>query len=65
MNQDALRLQLINLLDFGMKLGAIAKNINISTIDLSRFKNGHIYLTRENAEKLERFLGEINIPESI
>lgn len=60
MDQDILRLQFAKVLDFGMKLGAVAKNINVNVMDLSRFKNGNAYLTRENAEKLESFLKRID-----
>jgi len=44
---------------------SISKATNISKIDLSRFKNGQIYLVESDLEKLKRFLDQINIPTSI
>lgn len=62
-DQDLLRINLLKLLNFGMKLNSIAERVEITAIDLSRFKNGQIYLKRENAERLSSFLDEIKIPD--
>lgn len=62
-DQDLLRINLLKLLNFGMKLNSIAERVDITAIDLSRFKNGQIYLKRENAERLSNFLEKIKIPE--
>lgn len=63
MNQDILRNQFIDILQLGMKLGAIAKMSNVKPNDLSRFKNGHAYLKRECAERLQAYLEKVVIPQ--
>ena len=50
-------------LSLGMKLSAIAERTKINAIDLSRFKNGQIYLKKDNAERLHNYLKKVNIPE--
>lgn len=62
MNQDILRIQFIDILQSGMKLGAIAKMSNVKPNDLSRFKNGHAYLKRESAERLKEYLDKVVLP---
>lgn len=62
MNQDLLRIELIKLIDFGMKLNSIAKKVNIDATELSEFKNGFRYLKRDNAERLDALLKQISIP---
>lgn len=62
MNQDILRMHLIDIVKFGMKLNAIAEKANVDEGDLSSFKNGHKYLKKENAEKLKALLDQIVIP---
>ena len=52
MDQDLIRIHLIKILSLGMKLSAIAERTKINAIDLSRFKNGQIYLKKDNAERL-------------
>lgn len=63
MNQDILRNQFIDILQFGMKLGAVAKAANVNPNDLSRFKNGHAYLKKDNAERLKDYLDNVVIPQ--
>jgi len=65
MNQDLLRINLINLIDFGMKLNSIARKTNISDGELSSFKTGFKYLKKDDAERLEALLKQISIPENI
>ena len=48
MDQDLIRIHLIKILSLGMKLSAIAERTKINAIDLSRFKNGQIYLKKVN-----------------
>ncbi len=63
MDQDLIRIHLIKILSLGMKLSAIAERTKINAIDLSRFKNGQIYLKKDNAERLNNYLEKVNIPE--
>jgi len=65
MNQDLLRIEMIKLVDFGMKLNSIAKKANISDNELSLFKNGFKYLKKDDAERLDALLKQIQIPENI
>lgn len=44
MNQDLLRIQLIRLINFGMKLNSIAKKAKISDSELSSFKIGRAHV---------------------
>ncbi|MEY8336320.1 hypothetical protein AALB53_25210 [Lachnospiraceae bacterium 47-T17] len=63
MNQDLLRIDLIKLVRFGMKLNSIAQKVNINDSELSSFKNGFKYLKRDDAERLDALLKQISIPE--
>lgn len=65
MNQDLLRIDLIRLLDFGMKLNSIAKKVNISDNELSSFKTGFKYLKKDDAERLDALLKQISIPANV
>ena len=65
MDQDLLRINLIKLVDFGMKLNAIAKKANISDKELSSFKTGFKYLKRDDAERLSMLLEQISVPENV
>lgn len=62
MDQDILRNHFIDILQSGMKLGAVAKAINVNPNDLSRFRNGHAYLKKDNAERLKEYLDNVMIP---
>lgn len=64
MNQDLLRIDLIKLVSFGMKLNSIAQKVNINDRELSSFKNGFKYLKKDDAERLNNLLEQISIPES-
>ena len=65
MNQDLLRIQLIKLINFGMKLNSIAKKAKISDGELSSFKTGFKYLKKDDAERLDMLLKQISIPEDV
>lgn len=65
MNQDLLRIDLIKLVSFGMKLNSIAQKVNIKDSELSSFKNGFKYLKKDDAERLSNLLGQISIPEKV
>lgn len=62
MNQDLLRIELIKLVNFGMKLNSIAKKANINDNELSLYKNGFKYLKKDDAERLDALLKQISIP---
>ena len=60
MNQEELRKKLIEVVNFGLKVNAISERTKINSVDLSRFKNGHIYLKKDDSEMLEKFLDQIS-----
>lgn len=63
MNQDSLREKLNSIVASGLTAKAIAKNTGISTDNLSRFKNGHICLVADDADRLEEYLNKVVIPQ--
>jgi hypothetical protein len=65
MNQDLLRIELLRLIDFGMKLNSLAKKANINDRELSAFKTGFKYLKKDDAERLDALLKQISIPKII
>lgn len=65
MNQEKLREKLSSVISLGLSASSISKVTNISRIDLSRFKNGQIYLIDSDADSLERYLELVKIPTSI
>lgn len=65
MDQEELREKLLSTVSSGLSANAISKVTNISKIDLSRFKNGQIYLIDSDLEKLNRYLEQVKIPTSI
>lgn len=65
MNQDSLRQKLQEIVSSGLSAVAISKVVNISTLDLSRFKNAQIGLIDADAQRLERYLDKVQIPTSI
>lgn len=62
MNQEELREKLNNIIAAGLVAKAIAKKVNISVDNLSRFKNGHICLLKNDADRLEKYLNQVVIP---
>ena len=62
MYQDELRNRLSQTISNGLSASAISKTTDISTIDLSRFKNGQICLIELVAERLEEYLDKVVIP---
>ena len=65
MRQEELRSRLSDIIALGLSAVAVSKATNISKIDLSRFKNGQINLIDSDIEKLQKYLEQIKIPESI
>ena len=62
MNQELLRMKLNAIVASGLVAKAIADKTGIATDYLSRFKNGHICLCSEDAERLETYLDRVVIP---
>lgn len=63
MNQDRLREKLNSIVASGLTAKAIAKKTDISTDNLSRFRNGHICLVADDAERLKVYLDKVVIPQ--
>ena len=62
MDQEGLKLKLINVIDSGLNARAIAKKINITYEILAKFKQGRLYLAPKDYEKLESYLDKVVIP---
>lgn len=65
MNQEELREKLNTIIANGLVAKAISERTGIGMDYISRFKNGHICLCKNDAERLERFLDMVVIPEGI
>ena len=63
MNQEELREKLNSIIANGLVAKAIAEKTKIGTDYLSRFKNGHIYLCPNDAERLSSYLDKVVLPE--
>ena len=61
--QEDLRNKLSAIISNGLSASAIAKATNITTIDISRFKNGQICLTESVADRLKSYLDKVVIPD--
>lgn len=62
MGKELLRDRLNNVIKSGLTAKSISLKTGIATDILSRYKNGHIGLTYEDAEKLNEFLDKVIIP---
>ena len=62
MDQEGLKLKLINVIESGLNARAIAKKINITYDILAKFKQGRLYLAPKDYEKLESYLDMVVIP---
>ena len=60
--QEDLRNKLSAIISNGLSASAIAKATNITTIDISRFKNGQICLIESVADRLKAYLDKVVIP---
>ena len=65
MNQDELRSKLNAIIANGLIAKVIAERTGIGMDYISRFKRGHICLCQKDADRLERFLNGVVIPESV
>ena len=62
MDQEKLKMRLINIVESGLYARAIANRTNINYDILAKFKQGKLYLTPGDAEKLEAYLDKVVIP---
>ena len=62
-DNDSVRSKLIDIMDQGLLLKAIAVNVGISESELSRFKNGVNVLKESDVEILSEYLNEVHIPQ--
>lgn len=65
LNQEDLRDKLITTAQNGLTMLSVSKKIGISSSILSQFKNGKVWLTRNDAEKLDRYLSKVYIPTEV
>lgn len=63
LNNDSTRNKLIEIINQGLMLKAIALNVGIDVNDLSRFKGGMECLKQSDVEILSEYLNEIHIPQ--
>lgn len=62
-NNDSVRKKLIEIIDQGLLLKAIALNVGIDVNDLSRFKGGMECLKQSDVEILSEYLNAVVIPQ--
>ena len=62
MDQKELREKLVAIVEPGLASKAIASKTGIATDILSRFKNGHVCLCKEDSVKLSAYLDKVVIP---
>lgn len=62
-NNDLARNKLIEIINQGLRLKAIALNVGIDANDLSRFKGGMDNLKPSDVEILSEYLNEVHIPQ--
>lgn len=62
MNQKELREKMNTIVLSGLSCKAISTKTKIAPDILSRFKNGHVCLCQDDAERLEAYLDKVNIP---
>lgn len=60
--QENLKNKFISIVKAGLSAKSIAECTGIDYKDLSRFKNGHIYLCDSDAKRLEEYLDKVVIP---
>lgn len=62
-DNDSVRSKLIEIINQGLMLKAIALNVGIDVNDLSRFKGGMECLKQSDVEILSEYLNEVHIPQ--
>lgn len=63
MFQEELKNKFISIVQAGLSAKSIAGYVGIDYKDLSRFKNGHIYLCEADAKRLQAYLDKVVIPQ--
>lgn len=63
MFQEKLKSKFISVVQAGLSAKSIAEYTGVDYKDLSRFKNGHIYLCESDAKRLEKYLDKVVIPQ--
>ncbi len=61
--QENLKNKFISIVKAGLSAKSIAENTEIDYKDLSRFKNGHICLCEDEANRLQAYLDKVVIPD--
>ena len=62
MDQEELKTKLIHIITSGLSARAISKRTNITYDILAKFKQGKLYLTPDDAGRLESYLDKVVIP---
>jgi ribosome-binding protein aMBF1 (putative translation factor) len=65
MEQENLREWLLQVINLGLSARAIAEHTGINYDILAKYKQGRLLLVTEDANKLEKYLGQVYIPKSI
>lgn len=65
MDQERLKIKLIDIITSGLSAKAISKYTNITYDILAKFKQGKLYLCPSDAERLEKYLDRVVIPQSL
>ena len=60
--EELLREKLLRIVNSGLSAKAIAKKTNITYDILAKFKQGKLYLTPKDFNKLESYLDKVIIP---
>lgn len=61
--QEELKSKVISIIKAGLSAKSIAEYTGIDYRDLSKFKNGHIYLCEADAKQLNDYLDKVVIPQ--
>lgn len=62
MNQKELRERLMGIVNAGLSVRAISRNVDISYDLLAKFKQGRLLLIEKDAKKLDQYLSNVKIP---
>lgn len=65
MEQEELRENLLHILKLGLNAKSISAHTNIAYDSLAKFRQGRVYLCRNDAEKLKKYLLMVHIPTEI
>lgn len=62
MNQENLKIKLLEIIKRGLSIRAISGHTGITYDILAKFKQGKLYLTPTDADKLDVYLDRVVIP---